>query len=116
MSAAQIAYVRWLIQMIETLNGKLSAAGSHAGYGTIAKASRAGRIVTVTVGCTASKDRTCRTTVSAARGKSSAQRTVTVKGGATRRITLHLSAVRHASGHTTVRARTGSLTTSKTIR
>jgi hypothetical protein len=114
LTAAQLAYFRYLVATIEKLQAQLKAAASHSGYTVVGKVRRAGAKLTATLTCTASRDRRCSSTVTASRAGHHVSKHVTLGGGATRQITLTLPS--HArSGPITVTATTGRASTSKTL-
>jgi hypothetical protein len=81
-------------------------------------------VITVTLSCTASSNRTCHTTVTVSeRGHRLGQKTVTFRGGSTKRVQLRIraSAIEAAARHLrtvalTITASTGSYRSSKTLR
>jgi hypothetical protein len=95
----------------------LGKAGSHVGYATVNKATRKGNKLTVVLGCTASSDQKCKTNLSATRSKHTVKRSVTVKGGSSATFVLHLlgSARSTGSGLTTVLAKTGLFSATRTV-
>ncbi|MDQ6777097.1 MAG: hypothetical protein M3071_12975 [Actinomycetota bacterium] len=106
------------------LGGTGGTATSHSGHATIARVRRKGNLIIVTLECTASANRTCRTTVRATMGGAQeSHATITFGGGSTGHVRLHLRATavavlsRHRHGATVrVTARTGSYRTSKMLR
>jgi hypothetical protein len=82
---------------------------------------RTGEVITITLHCTASRTRACRTMVTATtRGRRLSQRTITFRGGSTKRVQLRLrpgAVVAAARGAIAIKitARTGSYRASRTI-
>jgi hypothetical protein len=84
---------------------------------------RKGNVVIVTLHCTASGNHTCRTTVTATQaGVQQSHTTVTLRGGSTKRVRLHLraSAIAALTRHgravgVRITARTGSYRTSSML-
>jgi len=114
LTPAQIAYFDYLVTVIEKLEKEISAANTHSGYAVVTKLSRSGKNLTVTLGCTASSNRSCSSNVTAVTGGHSVKKHVSLKGGATKRVALSLPAA-SASDPITVTATTGAVSTSKTL-
>ena len=115
LTAAQEAYVISLYKEIELLEVKLATASTHPGYASITKVSRRGRALLVTLSCGASSNRSCATQVTAARGAHSVHKRVRFIGAATDRVKLTLPRAARA-GAIVVTAKTGAVSTSKTLR
>jgi hypothetical protein len=96
----------------------------HSGHATISRVQRKGNVITVTLRCTASANRTCRATVTATTGSAQqSHATITFAGASSKRVRLHLRATavtalsRHRHGSAVrITARTGSYRTSKMVR
>jgi hypothetical protein len=115
LTAAQEAYFISLFKEIKLLEAKLAAASTHSGYASIVKVSRHGRALTVALSCGASSNRSCTTQVAAARAGHSVHKRVRIAGGAADQVKLTLPR-KARSGAITVTAKTGAVSTSKTLR
>jgi hypothetical protein len=115
LTPAELAYFNALYKEIALLESQLGKASTHAGYASIEKVSEHGRTLTVTLGCGASSNRSCTTTVSALRSRHTIAKHVRIKGGATDRVRMTLTRAQR-SGATVVTAKTGAFSTSKRIR
>lgn len=114
LTPAQIAYFEALVAYIEKLDKELAAANTHGGYILITKLTRAGQKLTAALTCTASSNRSCSSTLTVIGGHHSTSKHVTLKGGAAKQVILTLPSAM-TSGPVTVTAKTGAVSTSKTL-
>jgi hypothetical protein len=122
-TAAQIrAYYIWLANLIAAQKAAAKKKAAHSGHANITRVRRSGNQLIITLSCSASANRTCKTTLAATTGsRQMTHKTLTFRGGSSKRVTLLIpaSATRALARHritVKVIARTGSYRTSKTLR